>query len=154
MSSSGNLSSSSNTSSSIGDTCRLGISLRRSPQEEFQANRIDGFRFTVEAVDACKMPAAIFRFLRRPYNPLTQESADEFDGVCSSVDLEEYPEGAPTGIPPFFRLAQIDLVFRSRAAADDAWRVIQADVVHLVNSLRAQQRLAAAEEVRIEIAED
>ena len=123
------------SSSSSSDPGRRGVSLRRAAQTRFVANGVDGFRFTVEAHSPAHMPAEIFLYVRRPLDPRTGEEADEFTSVCSAPDLEEYPATAPTGNPPFFRLATIDLVVRSQHEADEAWAVIRRDVGVLVETL-------------------
>lgn len=140
-------SSSSDTPSS--EAPRRKVDLTRRAQTRFVSNAVDGFRFTVAAENAVLMPAEVFRYLRRPYNPVTGVEADEFDGVCSLPDLEEMPAGAPTGSPPFFRLAEIDLVFRSMSEADEAWAVIQADVAVLVRTMDLADDLGVAETVEI-----
>lgn len=143
------MASSSSSSSTSSGTPRRGVRLRREAQTRYVVNAVDGFRFTVTAYDAYDMPNEIFLYLRRPYNPTTGEEADEFTSVCSMPDLEEYPAGAPAGVPPFFRLATIDLVFRSQALADEAWELIKREVEVLVETLRLADQLAVTEDVQI-----
>jgi hypothetical protein len=142
--------SSSSSSLSSSESPRRKVDLTRRAQTRFVANAVDGFRFTVAAENAVLMPAEIFRYIRRPYNPATGAEADEFDGVCSVPDLEELPVGAPTGSPQFFRLAELDLVFRSMTEADEAWDVIRADVGTLVRTLNLADELGAAETTEID----
>lgn len=143
------MSSSSASSTSSSATPRRGIKLRRAAQTRFVANAVDGFRFTVTAHTAVDMPEEIFLYLRRPYNPATAEEADEFTSVCSAPDLEEYPVGEPIGTPAFFRLAEIDLVFRSQAEANDAWELIKREVEVLVNTLNLNDELTVEDDVQI-----
>lgn len=143
------MSSSSSSSSASSEAPRRGIRLRRAAQERFVANAVDGFRFTVTAHSAFDMPNEIFLYLRRPLDPTTGEEADEFTSVCSVPDLEEYPANGPTGTPPFFRAAEIDLVFRSQTEADEAWAVIQREVEVLVRTLNLTDELAAEADVEI-----
>lgn len=126
------------------------ITLRRRAQTRFVANAVDGFRFTVEAHSARNMPAEVFLYLRRSADPTTGAAADEFSNVCSAPDLAEYPTGGPTGTPPFFRAATVDLVFRSQAEAEEAWEVLQREVRVLVDTLDKGDALGAAEDVEIE----
>lgn len=162
MSSSSGSSSSSSTSSvalqssaSSSAACRRGVTLRRSAQTRMYVNGVDSFRFQVLAHEACGMPAAIFRFLRYPYDAVTETQKDEFDGVCSAPDLEEFPENEPqaNAVPPYFRRDQIDLLLRSQHDADEAWTLIQEDVRILVETLQLQDTLAVQEEVRFEVGE-
>ncbi len=140
---------SSSSSSSSSATPRRGIRLRRAAQTRFVANAVDGFRFTVTAHSGHDMPDEIFLYLRRPANPTTGEEADEFASVCSAPDLEEYPVGEPTGTPPFFRAAEIDLVFRSQGEADEAWELIKREVEVLVETLNLNDRLTVEEDVQL-----
>lgn len=139
----------SSESSASPTSCTLGIKLRRYIQSRYVQGMVDGFRFKVVAYAACGMSKYIFRYLRRPLNTQTGEDADEFDGICSSVDIEELPIGEPTTgqQPPFFRLAELDLVFRSRAEGDDVWTIIKEDVQTLVTTLKTMDKLDVAEDV-------
>jgi hypothetical protein len=127
-----------------------GIYLRRLVQTRFQTNVIDGFRFRVEAHDANQMPNAIFRYLRRQADA-KGNTADEFDGVCSPPDLEEFGEGEPVAgaAPSFLRLDYVDLVFRSQSQAEDAWKVIVEDVTSLVDTLNAMDKIVEAQDLKI-----
>jgi hypothetical protein len=137
------------SSSSSSASSRRGIRLRKSAQTQFVINHVSGFRFTVEAYEAYDMPNEIFLYLRGLLDPTTGEEADVFSNVCSSPDLEEYPAGAPTGVPQFFRLASVDLVFRSVHEADEAWDLIQREVAVLVETLNKSDVLAVAADVEI-----
>lgn len=141
--------SATSSSSSVSASGR-GVYLRRLVQERFQTNVIDGFRFRVEAHDAALMPKAIFRYLRRQSDS-EGNTADEFDGVCSPPDLEEFGETDPvTGAsPPYLRLDYADLVFRSQSQADDAWKVIVEDVTSLVETLNVMDRIVEAQDLKI-----
>lgn len=127
-----------------------GIYLRRLVQERFQTNVIDGFRFRVEAHDNHLMPKAIFRYLRRQSDADGGE-VDEFDGVCSPPDLEEFGETEPVAgaAPPYLRLDYVDVVFRSQSQADDAWKVIVEEVTSLVDTLNVMDNIVEAQDLKI-----
>lgn len=135
------------SSSSVSAEIKRGIHLRRLSQSRHVEGSVDGFRFRVQAYGASLMPVEIFRFLTVPQNPLRGDLTQTFDGVCSSVDLAEYPVGAalPDDNPPYFRLDTLDLVFRSRAEAEQAWLFILEEVTNLVNSLNIQDQLEVEE---------
>ncbi len=61
-----------------------------------------------------------------------------FNRVASAVDLEEYPVGIPeesdTAVA-YFRLAEVDLLFRSMTDLDAAWEAIRADQEELVRAM-------------------
>lgn len=135
------------TSSQSSETCTRGIRLRRFAQARYVANSVDGFRFKVRAYGACDMPNEIFLYQRKPYDLTTGAEADVFTSVCSPIDIEEYPSGAPDGTPAFFRQAVIDLVFRSQRTADDAWAKIKMDVRNLVAALDYMDELEVTDDV-------
>jgi len=62
---------------------------------------------------------------------------DTFEAVASPVDIEEYPEGDPNPLqdPPFYRLAEVDLISRNRALLDETWELIKSDRDELVRTL-------------------
>lgn len=149
--SSGTSSSNSSASSSAAVTSNgRGLYLRRLVQERFQTNVIDGFRFRVEAHDANLMTASIFRYLRRQ-SDTEGNTVDEFDGVCSPPDLEEFGEGEPIAgaSPPYLRLDYVDVVFRSQSQADDAWAVIVEEVKALVDTLNIMDTIVEAQDLKV-----
>ena len=128
VSSSGSLSFNnlSSTSSSQAQPDGHGIRLKKYVQTKYVVNNVDGFRMKIDAYDANNMSAAIFRYLRTPFSATTGTYSDEFDGVCSPSDLEEFPDGSPTpnANPAWFRKDTIDLVFRSQTTANETWHKI------------------------------
>ena len=141
--SSGSLGSSSgslalnSTSSSQAQPDGHGVRLKKYVQTKYVINNVDGFRMKIEAYDANNMSAAVFRYLRGPFSASTGTYSDEFDGVCSPSDLEEFPENSPTpgANPAWFRKDSVDLVFRSQTTANETWDKIVSDVKILVNTL-------------------
>lgn len=135
-------------SSSSGDaaTFKRGLRLRRFSQTRFVTGNIDAFRFRVVAYGAFEMPNEVFLYGKKIHNPDVGESASLFTSVCSPADLEDYPIGDSTEIPAFFRKDSVDLVLRSKAMADEAWRVIQADVASLIRALDFGDDLGVVED--------
>lgn len=130
--SSGYLSSSSQVQSD-----KHGIRLKKFIQERYVINNVDGFRMKIEAYDANNMSNYIFRYIRGPFSQVTGSYFEEFDGICSPADLEEFPVDTPipNANPAWFRKTYIDLVFRSQTTAEEAWNRIVKDVSTLVSSL-------------------
>lgn len=145
------LSSSSSFSSSVAETGARGVYLRRFEQSNYTQGALDGFRVRIEAYGASQMSKYIFRYLRRPYDPSTGVEADECDGVCSSVDMEEYPIGEPTAgqVPPYFRDYFVDFLVRSRAEGNRVWATVVQHVKTLVESLNYAETLGAVEDKKI-----
>jgi len=129
--------SSSSFSSSDTPSDKHGIKLKRYVQAKYVINNIDGFRMKVEALDANGMSNAIFRYLRGPLSASTGSYQDDFDGICSPSDLEEFYENAPQpgANPAWFRKSYVDLVFRSQATANEAWEMMLSDVKILVKTM-------------------
>jgi hypothetical protein len=129
--------SSSSFSSSDTPSDKHGIKLKRYIQTKYVINNIDGFRMKVEALDANGMSNAIFRYLRGPLSASTGAYQDDFDGICSPSDLEEFYENAPEpgANPAWFRKTYVDLVFRSQATANEAWEMMLSDVKILVKTM-------------------
>ena len=129
-----------------------GITLNREAESILPViNRGDGFRLKVTASDGVLMPNEVFLFQRDVLNPLTGTYADHLVAVCSPEDLVTYPITDPmvTDLPPFFRMAVIDVIVGSREIAEDAWSVLQEQVEGLVLALNRKDRLVPAGEVRL-----
>lgn len=120
-------------------------------QRYFVANETDGFRMTVLATDGNLIPNEVFAYRAEPIQPGQPVSQAFFSHICSPVDLEEFPIGAPLvdSDPPWFRIASLDLVFRSRAACDEVWGLIQEDVSSLRTSMDHGDTLVTGAEVWI-----
>ncbi len=122
-----------------------GIALQPTFQRGFVPGAVDGFRFTITVVSATLMPTKIFRYRLVPTKvqatadqpPTAIELKGAFDGVCSPVDLEDFPEDWPAqnARPPWYRLDTVDVIVRSRSIADQAYEAILAEVRHLVETL-------------------
>ncbi len=96
------------------------------------------FRLRVVAHDPVGMEADVFVCLREPANHKTGELKDVFQNVASPVDMEEYPIGAPTTGEtefPFFRVAEVELDFRSTYDYQTALTDIREQVSVLISGL-------------------
>lgn len=77
-------------------------------------------------------------FLRRNEQASLSASATSRPiAVCSAGDMADYPVGAPTGFPAYFRGNEFDITSRNVYLLKHAWDTIQFDVRKLVESLRA-----------------
>jgi hypothetical protein len=128
--------------------------------QTYQAGNIDGFRMRVTASDGLNMPNEVFRYRAIPLQPNSLNDEEEeveseqwgvFDGVCSPADLEEFPINEPytTADPPWFRLAYVDLVFRSRHELEEAYRTLVDEVSALRDTIKLMEDLSEEDEVRI-----
>jgi hypothetical protein len=123
-------------------------------QRGYVPGAIDGFRFTLAVAGASQMPTKVFRYRLVPTRmaasvdqpPTAIELKGAFDGVCSPVDLEDFPEDWPAqnARPPWYRLDYVDSIVRSRSMADQAYEAILFEVERLVDTLDTMDRQDAA----------
>ena len=144
-------SSSSSGSSESTPSSKHGIKLKKFTQTSYVVNNVDGFRMKIEANSANNMSNAIFRYIRGSFNSNSGTYQEDFDGVCSPSDLEEFPEDAPAGTsnPAWFRKSYVDLVFRSQTTAEEAWDRIVKDVTILVKTLDTMDNISQEKIVSI-----
>lgn len=100
-------------------------------------NDIDGIRVRLEAPEANLMPTKIFAYQMLPVRPGTDEQVATFDHVCSSVDLEEYPEdeALPNSRPAWFRTNYVDVFVRSQEEMRAFVNNVLEDIQILKNTL-------------------
>ena len=140
------------SSSSIGEpTYGRGIYLKRYAQTSINNSFISGFRFKVVAYGGNDMPNTIFRYQREALNARDGTYRLVFDGVCSPPDIEEFAEIEPTvGVyPEFCRLEYVDLVFRSQAVAEEAWRLLVEEVASLIETLNKMDIVKPEESLKL-----
>lgn len=103
----------------------------------YDINDIDGIRIRITATQATNMPTKIFAYQMQPVKPGGTQQIAAFDHVCSSVDLEEYPEdeAEPNSRPAWFRLNYVDVMVRSREEAREFINSVLEDVKLLKNTL-------------------
>jgi hypothetical protein len=121
------------------------ILLTPSFQRVFVPNAHDTFRVTIVASAAHELPDEIFAYRALPLQPGQTDVVAQFDHVCSPVDLQEYPEGAPdvNAVPPWFRLATLDFETRTRAQAEEFYNDVVCDVNRLIRGMDAADCLVA-----------
>lgn len=103
----------------------------------YDINDIDGIRIRITATESTGMPTKIFAYQMLPVKPGGTQQVATFDHVCSSVDLEEYPEdqAVPNSRPAWFRLDYVDVMVRSREEAREFINSVIEDVQLLKNTL-------------------
>lgn len=122
------------------------ITLTPSVQSQFVVGAVTGFRFTVTASNPVVLAdAGIFRYLAVPMQPTDTVQHADFDGVCSPSDMAEFPLTAPAlnSDPAWFRLTTLDLLFRTKAEADDALQALYSEVQTLLNTVDLTNQLNA-----------
>lgn len=133
-SSSSSSSFSSSSSSSLVSAC--GVTLRTS-RIAFASR---GYTITIAVLSANCLDKELFVFQRKPRMALGV--FDQFSHVASPADLEEYPVGQPTDAVPFFRLAQVTLVFRELGLLMDSLRAVKQDICLLVETINQMSELS------------
>lgn len=103
----------------------------------------DYYRVRITASDAENMPNEIFVFQKTLVNAATEETQDEFVCVAGPFDITSYPVGSPADdqTPPYFRLAEFDVLLPSSSLAVEFIADVQAQVNALINALRSLDRL-------------
>lgn len=88
----------------------------------------------------------LFVYQRLTLEPVTQTTGDVFIKVASPSDIEEYPVGNPdpNASVPYYRLSQVDLLFRNADIMTETWNAIVEDLQGLgraqtaINSLQQE----------------
>jgi hypothetical protein len=96
-----------------------------------------GHRLKMTVMQASNVSDKIFLWqYRAAVAPQTIDS-DEFLGVASVADINEYPEDSPAAPPAtqYYRLTTIDLIFRNIDTLERAVKIIQEDIRDLLNNL-------------------
>jgi hypothetical protein len=123
------------------------IKLQRYGMTDVLQERLQGYRIRVVVTEAIGVNPNIFVFQRRPLT-VADTYDDRFENIASPADLEEYPVGAPADLNrPFYRLSEIDLVFRSVSNVEEAWNILLAEVADLIYTLDQMEALQLQNEV-------
>ncbi len=108
-------------------------------------DRLSGTRLKVVVSESVNMDREIFAYRAIPLQPGDPNDPQTavFSHICSPVDLEEFPIGAPRpdAVPAWFRLDTVDVLFRSRGQAIRAWDSIREVAENLGLSLTRQDAL-------------
>jgi hypothetical protein len=114
-------------------------------------NDIDGVRVRIEATESTLMPTKIFAYQMLPVRPGSDEQVATFDHVCSSVDLEEYPEdeAEPNSRPAWLRVDYVDVFLRSREEVRAFVNSVLEDIQILKNTLDIAEELLPGGDVWI-----
>lgn len=124
-----------------------GIKLTKSEVLHVNHHHLGAFRMRVDASEPVDMDdAGVFLYLRNPPDPRTSVETDYYQGVCSPVDMAQFPYGEPLegASPRFFRLSYFELDFRSigiesdppaKISALQCWTDTQANVCVLMTAL-------------------
>jgi hypothetical protein len=122
-----------------------GVLLTPEFQKDFVLGSDTGFRLRVVASAPVGMEAEVFRYVRRPADPVEGTDRDEFSGVCSVLDYHELPlnEPAEDDCERQFRLAEFDILLPSATEAEEVWDLVRAEVDQLVLALKATDDLEA-----------
>jgi hypothetical protein len=101
----------------------------------------------VVVVEVVGVDDALFAYQVVPTVGGGTEYSARFSHICSPADIEEFPKGAAESGKDFFRLTEIDIIFRNLKLLEDAWEKIQNDFTELVRTLENMNNLSLAEEV-------
>lgn len=117
--------------------CCFGIELTREVSVYPDTARSQGYRLRVTVTRATGVSPNIFRYDVHGPDALSQEPYLKFESVCRPVDLEELPVGVPEDLTDVLsvRLAEMDLLFASKAELEELWLAVVADRDELLRTL-------------------
>ena len=123
--------------------CRFGLELTREMNRYDVSGRPQAWRMRISVSDHFNVDPNVFLYMVVGRDPETNEVQAAFQSLASPTDMEEYPvgiqegsSGGPDDEPSlFFRLAEVDLVSRSRALLDETWRLLLVDRDELLRTL-------------------
>lgn len=107
------------------------VQLTRAPLVDYNAYDVAAYRIQVNVSGSSEIPAEIFLYQKEPDEDPLQPLKDSFLGVCSVADLEQFPVGAPAGVPPFYRLSWVDVVEDRLQKIDEIWKSLASAVREL-----------------------
>lgn len=131
------------------------LTLTRTAQSTTNVQNRSFFRFTVTVSANTNIDKEVFRFLRRPKDPLNEAGTQEdvFSGICTPEEIVSLPLNNPSSesFPPWCRKNSVDLIFSSEADADAAWELIQQDVESLLDAFKKMDTLSSSQTVVISV---
>lgn len=93
----------------------------------------------------------VFVHMRKPPTPPAVDDEDVFTNIASAADMVEYPADNPDSeLPPFFRTASLDLLFRSVQLMERSVDTIEVDLRALVENLDILDIEGAEDTITIE----
>lgn len=125
----------------------IGIQLQRYGMTTYVEGRTQGYRMRVVVKETVGVDDALFAYQVVPAVGGGTEYGARFSHICSPADIEEFPRDAAESGKDFFRLTEIDIIFRNLKLLEDAWEKIQSDFTELVRTLENMNNLTLAEEV-------
>lgn len=121
------------SSSSCGDSDRY-ITLN-SRVGQYVAGQTQGFELRLEVTEACNVDQDIFVFHRRANSVAGGDPIDEFSNVATPFDLDAYAADAPAAGQEYYRLSEVNLVFRNRDSLSQSLIDIETDTQELIRNL-------------------
>lgn len=118
--------------------CCYGIELTAETSMYPVPGRPQAWRLRVTVTRWSNIDPNIFMFRAHTNDPESGEPYASFECVASPVDLEEYPVGEPLSgenAHPYFRLAEVDLLFRNEELLNETWEAIKQDRDELVRTI-------------------
>lgn len=135
-------------------------------QKRWNSVTMDSYRITLRASDAVLMPNELFRYTIAPVGvspvdgtqlPIGAQAwggpgVGVFDGVCTPPDLDEFPINEPAlgGIPPYYRSAVLDLLFRSYETAQETFAAIETGIARLIRALNDHDGIGEVQPIWID----
>ena len=112
------------------------ITIEINKQQDFVPGRTESYRLDIKVVSSDRCDPEIFA---------VNYSAGiyEFSHVCSPVDMEELGTAVPES--GLFRVADLQLVFRCKADAIEAERILKLEIIALDSALKNEESMLPSE---------
>jgi hypothetical protein len=121
--------------------------------ERYVEGRTQGFRIRAKVIEVEGLDANVFvyQIKRKPGYTYADYS---FQNVASPADLEEHPAGEPAdinaaGVYPFFRMDEIDLVYRSVKDVEDTIVKLEQELTGLIEAIDWMDTLLEGQVIEI-----
>lgn len=101
------------------------------------------YRLVVTVLEADGIDDSVFLYLALPQRENATDRVAIFQGVCSPKDMVDVPIDEPyeNAEPPWLRHNTVDLLLPSRYEADEAWRLIQEELIQLTSTFESLEQL-------------
>jgi hypothetical protein len=105
-------------------------------------------RMKILVYDVCGINGNIFVYKTQVVDADSELKKGTFVGVATPDDMSELPIGEPNS-DGFYRLDQVDILFRNSDYLNETWLLILSDVGLLMEALTERDNLEPAEDVVI-----
>lgn len=120
-----------------------------SSQSTIWTPRLQAYKLVVEAINPENMPSEIF--IKQRMKNFAQDTFDDnFVGVCTPEQLEDFPLNSPNRDSSFYRVSKIELIGRLPETLNTIFNSLLYEVQKLVEDLNSLDFLEEAKIYNVE----